>query len=214
MSKTQSVFKPRPRIQSLSDLIFGLALSIGALTLIGQQPATFQQLMVSLGLYAFSFMILINVWRTYSTIMSVLPVETSGLTDLNILLLFLVSIEPYLFNELFAVYGEMWYNVSILYSLDLAAMFLVLAFFNHSLADEEKKLVPESFLRKYKLGRNLCLLMIAVCIVSTAPFFGSITVLHLMIGKLPYDIPLRVFPWIAALLLGWSRHFLEQTAKS
>jgi hypothetical protein len=33
----------RLRIQSLSDLIFGLALSIGALTLIGQEPSDFRK---------------------------------------------------------------------------------------------------------------------------------------------------------------------------
>jgi len=31
--------RPRPRIESLTDLVFGLALSIGAITLISKQPA-------------------------------------------------------------------------------------------------------------------------------------------------------------------------------
>jgi hypothetical protein len=47
--------KPKARIESLSDLIFGLALSIGALTLIGQPPSTFEAILTALGLYAFSF---------------------------------------------------------------------------------------------------------------------------------------------------------------
>lgn len=67
---------PKSRIQTLSDLIFGLALSISALTLIGRQPATTQQLLTSLGLYGFSFLILISVWRLYSSITSILPLET------------------------------------------------------------------------------------------------------------------------------------------
>jgi uncharacterized membrane protein len=214
MNEDHSVFKPRPRIQSLSDLIFGLALSIGALNLIGQQPATFQALLASLGFYSFSFLILIKVWQAYSSIMSVLPVETEALTSLNVLLLFTVSIEPYLFNQLFASYGEIWHNVSILYAVDLAAMFLVLAFFNHSLADEEKNLVPENYLRKYRFDRNYELFIAAVFIVSIAPFFQSVTVLQIMVGKIPYDIPLRVFAWIAALLLGWSRRLWGHAAKS
>ena len=36
---------PKSRIETLSDLIFGLALSIGAFTLIGQAPSTFQNLL-------------------------------------------------------------------------------------------------------------------------------------------------------------------------
>ncbi|HLN89291.1 MAG TPA: TMEM175 family protein, partial [Candidatus Binatia bacterium] len=111
MSEAQPVFKPRPRIQTLSDLIFGLALSIGALALIGQQHATFEAIVTSLFFYSFSFLVLVSVWRSYSIILSVLPVETELLTNLNILLLFIVSIEPYLFNQLFIARGTLWNNV-------------------------------------------------------------------------------------------------------
>ena len=85
---------PKSRIETLSDLIFGLALSIGALTLIGQPPSDFAQLIQSLLFYAFSFLILISVWYGYTRTMSLLHVENSKLVSLNILLLFLVSIEP------------------------------------------------------------------------------------------------------------------------
>lgn len=202
MNEERSDFKERPRIQTLSDLIFGLALSIGALTLIGQQPATVQQLMTSVGFYGFSFLILISVWRRYSSIMSVLPTETSILTNLNILLLFLVSIEPYLFNELFALGGEMYSSVSSIYALDLAAMFLILAFFNHALADEDKKLIPKRFIRRYKFGRNLSLLGAAIFIVSIAPLFESIVVVK--------GIPIRVSLWIVVLLLSLCRPLIER----
>jgi uncharacterized membrane protein len=214
MSEAPQAFKPRPRIQSLSDLIFGLALSISALTMIGHQPATFEALMISLGLYGFSFLILISVWRLYSSIMSVLPTETSGLTDVNILLLFMVSVEPYLFNELFASSGIMLYNVSNIYALDLAAMLLIIAFFEHSLADEEKNLVPRNLLKRYKLSRNLSLLIAAVFIVSTAPFFGYTTVFKVTTGGLSISLDLRATLWIVALLVGWSRRFFERAIKS
>ena len=77
MNEEHSSFRPRPRIQSLSDLIFGLALSIGALTLIGQQSADFQHLLISLFYYGFSFLILINVWRIYTNTMDLLPARDS-----------------------------------------------------------------------------------------------------------------------------------------
>jgi len=60
----ERTFQPRLRIEAFSDLIFGLALSIGALTLIGQQPTSFEALMIALGLYGFSFLILVSVWRS------------------------------------------------------------------------------------------------------------------------------------------------------
>ena len=209
----EPMVKPRPRIQTLSDLVFGLALSISALTLIGQQPTTINQLATSLGLYGFSFLILISVWRIYSTVTSILPVETSFLTNLNVLLLFLVSIEPYLFNELFALSGDLNTYVSNLYALDLAVMFLIMAFFNHYLAIEEKNLIPKNLLGKYRLHRNLCLIVVGIFLISIAPFFANFIVLSYKVGGISNIITLRSFLWIFALLMGWSRYLWERVLK-
>lgn len=108
MTEERRGFSPRPHIQTLSGLIFGVALSIGAITLIGQQPTSAQQVFVALGQYGFSFLILVSVWRAYSTIMSVLRVEAGRLINLNVILLFLVSIEPYLYYQVLVFTNESW----------------------------------------------------------------------------------------------------------
>jgi uncharacterized membrane protein len=210
-----SSIRPKPKIETFSDLIFGLALSIGALTLIGQQPSTFEALVLSLGLYSFSFLILVSVWRSYSSIMSVLPTEKETLINLNIVLLFIVSIEPYLFNLLFSPSAGMFHGVSILYSLDLAAMFLILAFFSNSLADEQRKLVPKNLLRKYRFDRNYDLLNAGVISISIFPFFESVNVVQVSTGNIHYGITLRVFVWFAVLFSGlskrlWQRNMIPQ----
>jgi uncharacterized membrane protein len=201
---------PRPRVQTLSDLIFGLALSISALTLIGHQPATAEQFFTSLGLYGFSFLILISVWRVYSSITSVLPSETPLLTGLNYVLLFLVSIEPYLFNELFASTSFVEV-VNSVYAYDLAIMFLILAAFNHILASEERNLVTKSRLGRYRLSRNLCLLVAGVFVISTVPALGSTIVFSYTSAGATYEISLRSVLWIASLVVGWSRRLLDRT---
>jgi uncharacterized membrane protein len=203
MEEQHPISKPRARIQTLSDLIFGLALSIGALMLIGQQPTDFQSIVASLVFYSFSFLILVSVWRSYSTILSALSVETERLITINILLLFTVSIEPYLFNQLFVDNGTLWNNVSTLYALDIAVMFLVLAFFNHSLGKEETHLVPNKYLKKYRFDRNYGLIIAAVFIISALPIFEF----SIQIARLTF--PLRVVVWIGALILGLvKRHIL------
>ena len=53
---------PKPRIESLSDLIFGLALSIGALALIAQPVLSPADLVRDLVDFAFGFIVLIAVW--------------------------------------------------------------------------------------------------------------------------------------------------------
>jgi len=200
---------PRPRIQGLSDLVFGLALSISALTLIGQQPTTTEQFGFSLALYGFSFIILIGVWQLYSTVTSILPAETSVLVDLNVVLLFLVSIEPYLFNELFVAKGGLTVPVSGAYSVDLAAMFFILAFFLNSLASEDKHLVPKVLIGRFKLRRNMVLLAALTFAVSIYPYFGDTTVATVMSGGVPYYFTLRSVLWLAALFLSWGRRLIE-----
>jgi uncharacterized membrane protein len=167
--------------------------------LIGQQPSSFGVLVSSLFFYSFSFLVLVSVWRSYSTILSVLPVETEWLTNLNILLLFIVSIEPYLFNQLFIATGTLWNGISMLYAVDLAVMFVVLGFFNHSLANEEKNLVPKNYFRKYRLERNYDVVVAAVFAISILPIFEFTIEVA---GRL---FPLRVLVWIMALVLGLVR---------
>src|SRR5438876_2647088 len=104
---------PRPRIQSLSDLIFGLALSIGALNLIASKPPDTPALLGNIATFGFSFLVLIFVWFRYTEIMSVLPVETTRTRALNTVMLFFVAIEPYLFqSDLVRLYSPFESNSS------------------------------------------------------------------------------------------------------
>jgi len=201
---------PRPRILSLSDLIFGLALSISALTLIGHQPTSAAELFASLGLYGFSFLILISVWRLYSSITSVLPTETAGLVGVTYVLLFLVSIEPYLFNELFTVttFADI---ISDVYACDLAIMFMILAAFNHVLASEERNFVAKSLLGHYRTSRNLCITVALIFLISTVPPLGSIYVFTTSSSGTTFGITIRSVLWISSLFVQWTRIFIRKT---
>jgi len=77
---------------------------------------------------------------------------------LNMLLLFLVAIEPYLFNILIiqnsAVSMSLASEVSAFYALDIGAMNFVLAYFTYILTQEEKKLIPTEMIKRFKVSRN------------------------------------------------------------
>ena len=196
---------PKSRIESLSDLIFGLALSIGALTLIGQPPGDFGQLLQSILFYAFSFLILISVWYAYTRIMSELRIETSRLVELNILLLFLVSIEPFLFNQLNSG-SPMVENVSILYALDLGGLFVIQALLANSILSEKNKAEP--VLQTYRLRRNVTIIGSAFFFISIFPFFWS--------WKVQADgvnIPLRIIFWLIPMFLPSIRRLWERRIK-
>ena len=177
-----STQRPRPRIQSLSDLIFGLALSIGALTLIGNRPTDAAMLFGNLATFGFSFLILIFVWFRYTETMSVLPIETTRTRSLNTALLFLVAVEPYLFNQLsFGLTAATPTALSALpqdlasaaYGLDLGIIWLILSAFSHTLSIEEKALVAPDLFKKYRSMRNLEIVIALFFLVSILPSFWT-----------------------------------------
>jgi uncharacterized membrane protein len=192
---------PRPRIEGLSDLIFGLALSIGAIQLVTNTTIKSNgQVIAVIGAFGFSFLILISIWNRYTTVASTLPVETTLIIRLNMLLLFLVAIEPYLFN-LLVINGLVTSNtlaehVSEYFALDIAGMNFVLGYFTHILTIEEKKLLPAEFIGRFKTNRNALIGVASIFAISAIPLpiFWSFA-----IGT----IPLRVLLWIISTPFIW-----------
>ena len=177
---------PRPRIQTLSDLIFGLALSIGALTLLSEKPSSFSGLIVSLLGFGWAFFILALVWVRYTRIMSVLPVETGEMIGANMLLLFFVSVEPYLYNLITVSFvslpGQLDSGITTaLYAVDMGSIFLIIAYFTHELTIEERILIPKGLIRSYRLQRDTTVVSAALFLVSTLPIFWSVAVLGLQL---------------------------------
>jgi uncharacterized membrane protein len=152
-------------------------------------------IMVDVLQFGFSFLILISVWFSYSNIMSVLPVEDPRTVGLNIAMLFLVSVEPYLFylNVVFDLeQQEAMLNVaSIAYALDMAALMTILALFTHELTIEEKKLLPQDILGNYRRVRNSLFLAAVIFGATILPIFWTIRVL---------DTPLRFYLWFVPLI--------------
>ncbi len=201
--------RPRPQIESLTDLVFGLALSIGAIILISKQPANPADLYRAIAGFGFSFLILIQIWFRFTEIMSVLPVETTGTRILNTVLLFLVALEPYLFNNLgfFFVTGQMSGPLgevaSTVYAVDIGAMYGILAMFTNILTTEERKLVAPDLLKKYKFSRNLEIAVAIIFLVSAIPEFWTLNLRYFF-----WAITFFIFR-IGTIVRGWRKrsHF-------
>jgi uncharacterized membrane protein len=189
----------RNRIESLSDLVFGLTLSIGALTLIATPPTSPGEMNTRIVAFFFNFVILIAIWVQYTTIMSRLPVEKGRVVLANIVLLLLIILSTYLIN------GVQWVSPPIpipantvldayssqLYSLDLAAVSAILAFFSYQLGIEEKHLLSRQYLAKATLARNLQAIFVVIFLVAALPQFWEWSIAQ---------IPLRFDAWWIVLL--------------
>src|SRR2546425_7180166 len=125
----------KSRIESFSDIVFGLALSIGALSLIGRPVSDAEAVTADLVAFGYSFLILTTVWLRYTSVATTLPIERPVALRLNLIMLLLVAIEPYLFNLVFASPGvptaPFSQFVSALFGLDLGGVFASLAAFFH-----------------------------------------------------------------------------------
>lgn len=198
---------PKPRIESLSDLIFGLALSIGALSLISKPPGSPAEMTSDIFGFAVSFVILISVWLRYTSIMSVLPMETPVTIFLNVVLLFLVTIEPYFFDLLSlgpdptqSQLANLEY-ASVLFAVDVSGLMAIMAFFTHILTVEEKKLVSTDLIQKYRLVRNSLFLVAGLFLLSTLPQFWA--------WKID-GTAFRFYFWLVPLGIFWIRRILER----
>jgi uncharacterized membrane protein len=165
------------RIEALSDLVFGLALSLGAIALIQHIPQDASALTNDVETFAFSFLIIVMIWLGYTRVVSVSPVETQVAILLNLVLLFCVALEPFLYyvQALQTTDTPFLDFSSSAYALDIGSMMALIAGMMYIAVYEEthgkvKKLGPV-ILRRFKVGTVLDASVAAVFLVSASPVF-------------------------------------------
>jgi len=186
-------------------LIFGLSLSVGAIALITSTPPSNQAALDGhIIAFIFSFSFLITTWMVYTYQLSVLPVETKLVTFLNVIMLTLVALTPYLLNNVEYI-GQLTSNdipeyASILFALALAGMLAILTTFSHIISVEENALVEAQIARTFRQSRNVQLVLCVLIIISIAPIFWTITFL---------TIPLRIYFWLIPIIVYWVRRYRQ-----
>lgn len=193
-SETQAPTRPRPRIESLSDLIFGLALSIGAISLLGNIDTIYSTgvLENDIAIFGFSFLILIGVWMRYTKIMSVLPLENRWTVSLNTALLFTVSLEPFLFNVMQLDIKLSPEFSSQFYAVDLGVMMAILGSFSLVLTNEERNLIPKNLIKEYRIQSIVLFVAATFFFISTVNIFWTYG---------PNHLELRFYLWIIPFVL-------------
>src|SRR5207249_7866063 len=138
MAAARAPRRPRPRLETLSDLIYGLSLSIGAISLVitVSQSSSVDEMNRNILQFLFVFLILITSWIIYTSDMSVLPIETRLVTLLNVILLILVAIIPYLFDQAVSLINtpDVQNYASILFTFDYSGSLFIMAGFAHLIA--------------------------------------------------------------------------------
>jgi uncharacterized membrane protein len=209
MSEHARPSRPRPRLETLSDLIFGLSLSIAAIALIAQAPTSTTEINNHIFAYIFTFLILITTWLAYTNIMSVLPIETRTLTVLNVTMLLLVTLSPFLLNTVEIANQSLSSTdaasiedyASRLFALNLAGLLTIIGLFYHVLSMEEKGLVSQDLAVRFRRARNLMFVLAGVFVITIAPQFG---------GWMILGYPVRFILWYIPIISFWTRFLLRK----
>src|SRR2546428_2560459 len=178
--------RPRARIETLADLIFGLSLSVGSVAAIASSPTSPAEIGSHILAFIFTFLLLITAWLIYTNFMSVLPVETRTIVFLNVALLLLVTLIPYLLNSVEFISPSVVDPAdaaaikdlaSILFALDFTAILVIMAVFATRFRLEEKKLVAPELAQLFCNGRNRMAVLAGLTASPIRPPFGQGSVL-------------------------------------
>jgi uncharacterized membrane protein len=199
--------RPRPRIETLADLIFGLSLAIDSIALLPTATTTPEIMNQRIGIFAFAFVFLITAWLIYTTYMSVLPADTMPVTFLNVALLLLVALIPYLLNIVVIEDNPAVQNYSsTLFALDLAGILGILAILAHILSREDKRLVAPDVSKLFRNGRNRMIVLAILMSISIAPVFWDWSILGVHLRILLWTVPLISY-WLGRALRPQSRTY-------
>ena len=199
-------------IEDLSNMVFGLALSIGSLEFVVNLNVDHQVVLDSLFTFFFNFILVVYIWFRYTRALSLIRVENRIEMDLNILLLFLIIIEPYLFDLLNAsnLPSDLDFS-SVLFAFDVGTMMLILGviytiglrYYKNKDKDKEK---DNTFLYSYDSIKIGLYITGIIFIISAMPTFWEISLL---------GTKLRFISWVVGTFITFFyrgfEHFKNKT---
>jgi uncharacterized membrane protein len=177
----------KKRIEDLSNLVFGLALTLGAISLIKPETDDLGSLFNTIIQFGLSFAVIIWIWWLYNSLINDRDLARKGMAQLNMLLLFLVVIEPFLLSV-----SEPYSSGKIAYSLDLGLTLLIFALFYNTAISDDTSVSTDAHRQLMRFNRNLTVVCAAIFFVSLVP--------QLLLGADGADI--QSLMWLSALFIG------------
>jgi uncharacterized membrane protein len=188
--------KVRLAPDSFSDIIFGLALSIGSLILVQHQVLDWQSFVSNILLFGFSFAAIAMVWLSFSTTIRYLSTQIPSVILLNLMLFFCVVLEPYLFYTLENSNGQLLIVTSDALALDIGFMFFVLGTLSLIVAKRARRYHPNYHSYDLKALQQMIYpryILAALFLLSVDPFLWVST---------PFAVPfnhLRFILWTSSM---------------
>ena len=202
MQRPSAGVRPRPRIETLADLVFGLSLSIGSIALIANPPKSAGEITTHILAFAYTFFCAHHrVADLYDVHVRLACRDTDcnipqrraspPSSDCSLLVEWCGSGNPALTSDEISMIQN--YS-STLFALDLGGILLILATFAHVISLEEKMLVAPELVTLFRRGRNRMAILAVLTLISVAPGFWEWKLL---------GIPIRLYLWYPPLISYW-----------
>lgn len=167
--------RTKSRVEGLSDLVFGLALSIGSIALIQHIPQAPGDLISDVLNFGFSFLIIAAIWLGYTRIVSFLSVETSGTLLLKFAVLFCVALEPFLYYVFQTTAFAFLDFSSAAFALDTGAMMGLLSGMMYIVIYQDTRgkihTVPRRMIRRFRVSMIAQAIGAAIFLFSVSGIF-------------------------------------------
>jgi uncharacterized membrane protein len=186
-----SAMSERSRIRTFSDQVFGLVVVFSAFSLTSSVVQTPADVVSSIALFALSFAILITVWHLYDGLMAKLRAETETTLALNIMLLFLAVLEPFLLSIVMSN-PRIFDFTSTCYAIDMAGLLGICGLLAHILAADSRNALSVDASKSLRSESKWLAIVAAIFLVSTAPLLVTFTFL---------GWTLRAWLWVATLFV-------------
>ncbi|MFQ6074745.1 MAG: hypothetical protein ACE5Z5_01235 [Candidatus Bathyarchaeia archaeon] len=151
------------RYRTITNAVFGLALLLGAFSLVDYPIHGLEDIIMALVLFANAFLITLGIWHDVHRMLK----YPFGMffAALNYLLIFLVVIMPFTFRLIFT-FGEVGEIATILYPIDVMASQIVLAAMYQSFIDHNEAILPREMILWGKESRNTVSIVAAIYAAS------------------------------------------------
>jgi uncharacterized membrane protein len=165
--------------------------------LVANPPNNATTLYSDLATFGFSFLILIVVWLAYTRLMTALAQEHHSTVRLNVVLLFFVSIEPFLLNVLVrqGLSRSFFGAVSQAYAVDIGVMVSLLGLFAWAVAGSDSGALRDQVRRSFRREALNRWFAAGLFFVSAVPVFEQVQA---------FGEALRLWMWVAAVGVVWA----------
>jgi uncharacterized membrane protein len=142
------------KFKSITTEIFALTLGLGAFSLSIIPRNSIMEVAQAVGVFAIAFFYIAIIWIINFRFFENYPLYDNTFLALNFVILFLVAISPFLMQG-FSMAPDFSDQMSILYALDIMAIFTILGVLHERYILQNKEHLKEKETREVKMDRNM-----------------------------------------------------------